>query len=63
MAETLFREADPEFGEVSFGNLVRKYGPTYGLAGYLEEVTKEAPDAPVMAANDFLNKYLTTLFA
>ncbi len=63
MAQTLFQAADPELGEVSFGNLVRQYGPTYGLAGYLEEVTKEAPDAPVIAANDFLNKYLSTLFA
>lgn len=62
MSTTLFKEADPEFGKVDFGSLVRKYGPQLGFAKYLKEITGGVPSAPPSVASDFLSQYLKTLY-
>jgi hypothetical protein len=59
LADTVFKEADPAFGNVNFGTYLTKYGPEVGLAAYLEEIT-DTPDgvSDYIGRTDFLNQYI-----
>ena len=59
MADTVFKEADPAFGDVNFGKYLTKFGPEVGLGVYLEEITGTPQGVPKdLGRVDWLNQYI-----